>query len=193
MIQLSNGEDSIERTGGVIAYRQISLPVFSAGVPDALSCEQGGGITMKSKLVPLPHSPSSEIDNHTIVRWRDHMNYEAINFAKKFGLFDEQWQPKVIAEMNDYQFKIVKLKGDFIWHDHKHTDETFIVLEGVLRIDFREGAVRVSAGEMFVVPKGVEHKPYAEREVKLLLIEPRGVLNTGHEGGDRTAENDAWI
>ena len=121
------------------------------------------------------------------------MNYEAINFARKFKLFDEQWQPKVIAEMNDYQFKIAKLQGDFIWHDHKDTDETFMVLEGTLRIDFRDGAVRVSAGEMFVVPKGVEHKPYAEHEVKLLLIEPRGVLNTGDEGGDRTAENDVWI
>jgi mannose-6-phosphate isomerase-like protein (cupin superfamily) len=121
------------------------------------------------------------------------MNYEAINFGKKFKLFDEHWQPKVIAEMNDYQFKIVKLEGDFIWHDHKNTDETFIVLEGTLRIDFRDGAVHVSTGEMFVVPKGVEHKPYAEREVKLLLIEPRGVVNTGHEGGDRTAQNDVWI
>jgi mannose-6-phosphate isomerase-like protein (cupin superfamily) len=121
------------------------------------------------------------------------MGYEAINLGKKFGLFSEQWQPKVIAEMNDYQFKIAKLEGDFIWHDHKDTDETFIVLDGVLRIDFRDGAVNVSAGEMFVVPKGVEHKPYAEHEVKLLLIEPRGVLNTGHEGGDRTAVNDVWI
>jgi len=121
------------------------------------------------------------------------MSYDAINFSRKFRLFDEQWQPKVIAEMNDYQFKIVKLQGDFIWHDHKETDETFIVLEGTLRIDFRDGAVHVSTGEMFVVPKGVEHKPYAEREVKLLLIEPRGVLNTGGEGGDRTAENDVWI
>ena len=121
------------------------------------------------------------------------MNHEAINFGNKFKLFDEQWQPKVIAEMNDYQFKIVKLQGDFIWHDHKNTDETFIVLEGTLRIDFRDGAVRVSTGEMFVVPKGVEHKPYAEREVRLLLIEPRGVLNTGHEDGDRTAQNDVWI
>jgi mannose-6-phosphate isomerase-like protein (cupin superfamily) len=121
------------------------------------------------------------------------MSYEAINFDKKFALFDEQWQPKVVAEMNDYQFKIVKLEGDFVWHDHKNTDETFIVLAGVLRIDFHDGAVRVAAGEMFVVPKGVEHKPYAEHEVKLMLIEPRGVLNTGHEGGDRTAENDVWI
>ncbi len=121
------------------------------------------------------------------------MNYEAINFDKKLGLFSEQWSPKVIAEMNDYQFKIVKLKGDFVWHDHKDTDETFIVIEGELRIDFRDGAVNLSKGEMFVVPKGVEHKPFAEKEVKLLLIEPRGVLNTGHEGGNRTAQNDVWI
>ena len=123
----------------------------------------------------------------------NHMDYKSINFLQKFRLFNEQWQPKVIAEMNDYQFKAVKLQGDFIWHDHKDTDETFIVLEGDLRIDFRDGTVLVSAGEMFVVPKGIEHKPYAEREVKLLLIEPRGVLNTGHEGGGRTAANDVWI
>ena len=121
------------------------------------------------------------------------MTYQAINFDKKFALFDEQWQPKVVAEMNDYQFKIVKLQGDFIWHDHKDTDETFMVIEGELRIDFRDGAVTLSAGEMFVVPRGVEHKPFAADEVKLLLIEPRGVLNTGHEGGERTAQNDVWI
>jgi mannose-6-phosphate isomerase-like protein (cupin superfamily) len=123
------------------------------------------------------------------------MSYGPINFRQKFELFTEQWQPKTIAEMNDYQFKLVKLQGDFIWHNHKDTDtdETFVVLEGDLRIDFRDGAVHVSTGEMFVVPRGVEHKPYAEREVKLLLIEPRGVLNTGHEGGERTAQNDAWI
>jgi mannose-6-phosphate isomerase-like protein (cupin superfamily) len=121
------------------------------------------------------------------------MGYEAINFEKKFELFDELWRPKVIAEMNDYQFKVVRLHGGFIWHDHKTTDETFIVLEGVLTIYFRDGAINVSAGEMFVVPKGVEHRPSAENEVKLLLIEPRGVLNTGHAGGERTAENDVWI
>ena len=121
------------------------------------------------------------------------MTYTSINFRQKLGLFDERWKPKVIAEMNDYQFKVVKLQGDFIWHDHKDTDETFIVIEGDLRVDFRDGAVHVRTGELFVVPKGVEHKPYAENEVKLLLIEPRGVLNTGHEGGERTAENDVWI
>jgi mannose-6-phosphate isomerase-like protein (cupin superfamily) len=121
------------------------------------------------------------------------VTYQAINFARKFALFSEYWQPKVVAEMNDYQFKIVKLQGDFIWHEHKDTDETFIVIDGELRIDFRDGAVRVRAGEMFVVPKGVEHKPYAAEEVHLLLIEPRGVLNTGDAGGDRTAENDVWV
>lgn len=121
------------------------------------------------------------------------MSYEGINLQRKFGLFAEQWSPKVIAEMNDYQFKIVKLEGDFIWHHHKDTDETFIVVEGNLRIDFRDGAVNLAAGEMFVVPKGVEHKPYAEKEARVLLIEPRGVTNTGHEDGERTAQNDVWI
>ncbi len=121
------------------------------------------------------------------------MKHQAINIQRKLSLFDEQWKPKVIAEMNDYQFKIVKLEGDFVWHDHQDTDETFIVLEGDLRIDFRDGAVTIGPGEMFVVPKGVEHKPFAEKEVKLILVEPCGVLNTGHEGGEKTATNDVWI
>ena len=119
--------------------------------------------------------------------------YKAINFRQKLGLIAEHWQPRVVAEMNDYQFKLVKLEGDFVWHEHKDTDETFVVLDGELRIDFRDGAVTVAAGEMFVVPKGVEHKPYAEREVQMLLIEPRGVPNTGDAGGERTAPNDVWI
>ncbi|MDK1488746.1 cupin domain-containing protein [Sinorhizobium sp. 7-81] len=105
----------------------------------------------------------------------------------------DQWQPRVIAEINDYQVKIVRIEGDFVWHDHPETDEAFIVLDGALRIDFRDGSVTVSPGEMYVVPKGVEHKPFAAGEVKMLLIEPRGVLNTGHEGGERTARNDVWI
>ena len=121
------------------------------------------------------------------------MEYQALNFAQKFALFDEQWAPKVIAEMNDYQFKIVKIEGDFVWHGHPDTDETFIVLEGKLRIDFRDGHVDLGAGEMYVVPKGVEHKPYAQNEVKMLLIEPRGVVNTGDAGGELTAQNDIWI
>lgn len=121
------------------------------------------------------------------------MSYQAINLREKFSLFAEPWVPKVIAEMNDYQFKLVRLAGDFIWHDHKHTDETFLVIEGSLRIDFRDGSVDINAGEMYVVPRGVEHKPFAAAEVKVLLIEPRGVLNTGDEGGPRTARNDVWI
>ena len=121
------------------------------------------------------------------------MEYRAISFTEKFGLFSEHWQPKVIAELNDYQFKIVKLQGDFIWHSHAETDEAFIVIDGDLRIDFRDGAVHIGSGEMFVVPRGIEHKPYAENEVKLLLIEPRGIPNTGDAGGDRTAEQNVWI
>jgi len=121
------------------------------------------------------------------------VDYQAINFGKKFSLLDEPWAPKVVAEMNDYQFKVVKLQGDFVWHEHQDTDETFIVIAGHLRIDFRDGCVRIAPGEMFVVPKGVEHKPCADEEVQLLLIEPRGVLNTGDAGGDRTAVNDVWI
>ncbi|MFL9885742.1 cupin domain-containing protein [Paraburkholderia agricolaris] len=119
--------------------------------------------------------------------------HRAINFAEKLRLIDDQWQPRVVAEMNDYQFKLVRIEGDFIWHEHADTDETFIVVDGQLRIDMRDGSVLLSAGEMFVVPKGTEHKPYAEREVKLLLIEPRGVKNTGEESNERTAANDVWI
>ena len=116
----------------------------------------------------------------------------AINFAEKISAISDLWQPRVVAEMNDYQFKLVRIEGDFIWHDHPETDEAFIVLSGRLRIDFRHGAVVIGPGEMAVVPKGLEHKPYAESEVHLMLIEPRGTLNTGHEGGERTARNDVW-
>ncbi len=121
------------------------------------------------------------------------MKYRPINLLDKFGLFSDRWQPKVIAEMNDYQLKIVKVEGDFVWHDHEATDEAFMVIEGELRIDFRDGAVRIRPGEIFVVPKGVEHKPFAEKETKVLLIEPRGVVNTGEAGGEKTAANDVWI
>ncbi|MBG6291274.1 MULTISPECIES: cupin domain-containing protein [Pseudomonas] len=118
---------------------------------------------------------------------------QPINLQEKLGRISETWQPRVIAEMNDYQFKVVKLHGDFVWHSHADTDETFIVLDGELRIDFRDGPLTLRAGELYVVPRGVEHKPYAEREVQVMLIEPRGVLNTGDQGGERTAENDRWI
>jgi mannose-6-phosphate isomerase-like protein (cupin superfamily) len=120
-------------------------------------------------------------------------SYLPINFAEKFGRLSELWQPRVVAEMNDYQFKVVRLEGDFVWHSHPETDEAFIVLDGELRIDFRDGSVTLKAGEMTVVPKGREHKPFAEKEVRLLLIEPKGVFNTGDAGGERTARDDVWI
>lgn len=121
------------------------------------------------------------------------MQATPINFQDKLAKIPDFWQPRVVAEMNDYQFKLVRIEGDFIWHDHPETDEVFIILEGTLRIDFRDGAVTLNPGEMFVVPKGVEHKPYAEKEVRMMLVEPRGTLNTGEEGGERTAQNDLWI
>lgn len=95
--------------------------------------------------------------------------------------------------MNDYQFKLAKFEGEFVWHDHPDTDETFIVLDGKLRIDFRDGEVTLETGEMYVIPKGVEHRPFAEKEAKVLLIEPKGVVNTGDAGGELTAELHRWI
>ena len=121
------------------------------------------------------------------------VSYDAVSFADKFAKFSEHFQPKVIAQMNDYQFKLARAKGDFVWHSHEHTDETFIVLEGELVIDFRDGRVTLGPSEMFVVPKGKEHKPFAARECKLMLIEPAGVVNTGAAGGELTAPDDVWI
>jgi mannose-6-phosphate isomerase-like protein (cupin superfamily) len=121
------------------------------------------------------------------------MNYTAVNFREKFGRFAEQWSPKVIAELNDYQFKLAKLQGEFVWHRHDETDEAFIVIEGEMTIEFRDGRVTLAAGEMYVVPKGKEHRPVAVRECKLMLVEPRGVVNTGTAGGALTAQNDIWI
>lgn len=119
--------------------------------------------------------------------------YQAINLREKIGLIGEQWSPRVVAELNDYQFKVVRIEGDFVWHNHPETDEAFLVIDGELRIDFRDGSVTLGPDELFVVPRGVEHKPFAAGEVRLLLIEPRGVLNTGNAGGERTAANDLWI
>ena len=118
---------------------------------------------------------------------------QPINFQNKLELFSEHWSPKVIAEMNDYQFKLVKIKGEFTWHNHTHTDETFIVLEGSMGIEFRDRAVQLSEGEMIVVRRGEEHKPFADEECMVLLVEPKGVVNTGDAGGELTAENGVWV
>ncbi len=116
-----------------------------------------------------------------------------INFRTKFKLFSEYWSPKVVAEMNDYQFKLVKVKGKFTWHQHKDTDEAFIVIEGSMGIEFKDKIVELNKGEMIVVRKGEQHKPFAYEECKVLIIEPRGVANTGDTGGNFTVENDVRI
>ena len=116
-----------------------------------------------------------------------------INLKDKLSKFSDHWSPKVIAEMNDYQFKLVKIKGDFVWHNHEDTDEVFIVIEGSMKIEFEGRVVELDEGEMYVVSKGVEHKPFAENECKVLLVEPRGVVNTGNTEGELTASNDVWI
>jgi mannose-6-phosphate isomerase-like protein (cupin superfamily) len=122
------------------------------------------------------------------------MEYNSINLGEKLAKFTEHWSPKIVAQMNDYHLKVVKVQGEFVWHDHADTDEVFIVIKGHLDILFRDGKVALSEGEMFVVPKGVEHKPVAEKEAQILLIEPAGLVNTGDaEDSALTAPNDIWI
>lgn len=121
------------------------------------------------------------------------MSYSAINFKEKLAKFSEHFSPKIIAQMNNYHFKLGKFQGHFIWHKHPDTDEVFIVLEGKMRIDFHDGEVDLKTGEMFVVPRGVEHKPFAEKECQIMLVEPAGTINTGDAGGDLTVKEDVWI
>ena len=116
-----------------------------------------------------------------------------INLKSKFQKFTDQWSPKVIEEMNDYQFKLVKIENDFTWHKHDNTDETFLVIEGKMGIEFEDQTVELSEGEMIVIPKGKKHKPYADKEAKIMIIEPKGVINTGDVTNDLTAKNDQWV
>jgi len=121
------------------------------------------------------------------------MSDGAINLRDKLARFSEHWSPRVVAEMNDYQFKLAKLQGEFVWHSHVDTDEVFIVLDGSMTLEFRDKAVPLTAGEMYVVPKGVEHRLVAPQECCVMLVEPRGVVNTGDAGGAYTAPNDVWV
>jgi mannose-6-phosphate isomerase-like protein (cupin superfamily) len=121
------------------------------------------------------------------------MELKPINFQENFANFSEHWSPKIIAQMNDYHFKLVKFRGDFIWHNHDDTDEVFIVLNGEMSIEFRDGMVELKKGELFVVPKGAEHKPSAEKECEIMLVEPAGTINIGDIGGDLTAKDNIWI
>jgi mannose-6-phosphate isomerase-like protein (cupin superfamily) len=121
------------------------------------------------------------------------LDYKAINLEEKLAGFTDHWAPRIIARMNDYHLKLVKLKGEFVWHSHPETDEVFVVLDGDMSIELRDGRVELKQGELFVVPRGMEHKPTAEQECKIMLVEPAGTMNTGDAGGERTAQDDAWI
>lgn len=121
------------------------------------------------------------------------MQSPVINFTDKFSQFSDLWSPRIIAQMNDYHFKLAKIKGEFIWHSHPETDEVFIIIAGSMQIHLRDDIISLNEGELFVVPKGVEHKPVAKNECHILLIEPVGTLNTGDEGGERTLQDEVWI
>ena len=121
------------------------------------------------------------------------MTKTKINFNSKLKSISDYWSPKVIAELNDYQFKLAKIKGEFIWHEHNDTDEAFIVIEGNIEIELEDSTIELSEGEMFIVPKGAKHKPIARGEAHIMLIEPRGVKNTGDIENELTAKNDIWI
>jgi mannose-6-phosphate isomerase-like protein (cupin superfamily) len=121
------------------------------------------------------------------------MNHQSINLQEKLSKFSEQWSPKIIAQMNNYHFKLAKVEGEFVWHNHSKTDEVFLVVKGRLEIHFRDGKVTLNEGEMYVVPKGVDHKPVAKEECQILLVEPIGTVNTGEIVDEKTAPSDVWI
>jgi mannose-6-phosphate isomerase-like protein (cupin superfamily) len=121
------------------------------------------------------------------------MEFQPVDIDAKFGLFSELWSPKVIGKINNYLIKVGKLQGDFVWHKHTDTDELFIVHKGVLQIEFRDGQVVLKPGQMFVVPKGVEHRPHADQECQIILFEPEATLNTGDAKSEMTVEKLEWI
>jgi mannose-6-phosphate isomerase-like protein (cupin superfamily) len=121
------------------------------------------------------------------------MPQSSINLSEKLHLFTDLWAPKVIAELNDYQVKLAKLHGEFVWHQHDDTDELFLCISGELKIALHDSVVSLNEGELFVVPKGVEHKPIADEECHVLIIEPKDVINTGDTQSALTAPNNQWI
>lgn len=121
------------------------------------------------------------------------MNLQAINFSQKLAKFSDRWSPKIIAEMNDHQFKLVKFQGEFVWHTHDDTDEVFVVLDGAMTVHFSEGTVLVQSGELLVVPRGKEHKTSAIGECQALIVEKRGTVNTGDVRTDLTSPFEVWI
>ena len=114
------------------------------------------------------------------------MAIEKVNIRQKLDLFSDQWNPKILGELNGQYVKAVKLLGEFLWHHHEHEDELFLVIKGVLKMEFRDRCIEVEAGEFIIVPKMVEHRPVAENEVEILLFEPTTTLNTGNVVNERT-------
>lgn len=118
---------------------------------------------------------------------------ETVNLSEKFGLFSDYWSPKIAGELNDSYLKLVKLKGEFVWHHHEHEDELFLVVKGRLLIKLRDRDIWLGEGEFVVIPKGVEHMPVADEEVHVLLLEPKTTLNTGNIENERTVADAQWI
>jgi len=121
------------------------------------------------------------------------MMNEIINIKSKLNQIKKIWTPKIIEQMNDYHIKVAKFKDEFVWHSHTDTDEVFIVIEGSMTIHFRDKDVHLNKGDMYVVPKGIEHKPSAINECEVLLIEPAGTVNTGDVDSELKASNKEWI
>ena len=155
---------------------------------------------MHRRFYEAPHLTHAEVGNP--VDWgvklvrevgRIKVDFKPINLQEKLSKFTDHWSPKIIAQINDYHLKLAKLQGDFVWHMHDETDEMFLAIDGEMEIVFRDGKVVLKPGELFVVPKGVEHKPFAKNECNVMLIEPAGTVNTGDAGGEMTARDDIWI
>lgn len=118
---------------------------------------------------------------------------DKVNVKKKFQLFDQYWTPKILGELNGNYIKIFKAKGEFVWHQLENEDEFFLVIEGQLKIKFRDREIVLNEGEFFIVPKGTEHLPYADKEAHVLLFEPKQVINTGSTDSEKTVENLEWL
>ena len=118
---------------------------------------------------------------------------QKINLSEKLSKFTAHWSPKIVAELNGQHIKLVKFRGEFVWHSHEHEDELFFVVRGSFKMELRDRTVELREGEMFVVTRGVEHRPVADEEVAVMLFEPAATLNTGNAGGDKTVAQPEWI
>jgi mannose-6-phosphate isomerase-like protein (cupin superfamily) len=132
----------------------------------------------------LAFTLSTEMSNNT---------FDKINLTEKLSLFSDQWSPKVVGELNDSHVKLVKLKGEFVWHHHDAEDELFLVVKGRLLIKLRDRDIELGEGEFVIIPRGVDHLPIAEEEAHVLLLEPKSTLNTGNVKNERTVENLEYL